>query len=59
MTAPIQSYTVVEVCQLLKIGKTKLFALLKTGDLRSVKLGRCRRIRGTDIDRFLDRHRAG
>lgn len=57
MTAPIQTYTVREVCALLRIGKTKVFALLKTGKLRSLKLGRCRRVRQTDLDRFMDRHR--
>lgn len=38
------AYSVEEVAQLLGIGHTSAFALIRSGKLRSVKILRCRRV---------------
>jgi excisionase family DNA binding protein len=48
--------TVTEVCQRLRISRTTLYAHLKTGDLRTVKLGARRLFREKDIDAFIKKH---
>jgi excisionase family DNA binding protein len=37
-------YTPVQVAAMLNIARTKVFALMKTGELKSVRIGRSRRI---------------
>ena len=47
--------TVVEAARLLGIGRTTVFALIKTGELRSVHIGRSRRIPMAEINAFANR----
>jgi excisionase family DNA binding protein len=42
--AELQLYTIEEVGTMLRLGKTKVFDLLRNGRLRSVQEGRARRI---------------
>lgn len=42
-----------EVMERLAVGQTKVYELMSTGDLRSVKLGRSRRVPSDDLDRFI------
>ncbi len=45
--------TPAEAAAILKIGRSKLYELIARGSIESVKLGRCRRFRRTDLDRFV------
>ncbi len=45
--------TPAEAAAVLKIGRSKLYELIARGSIESVKLGRCRRFRRTDLDRFI------
>ena len=42
-----------DVALVLQIGRTRAYELLTHGDLRSVKIGKSRRIRRTDLDDFI------
>jgi excisionase family DNA binding protein len=42
-----------EVLERLAISQTKLYELLSSGELRSVKVGRARRVPSDEIDRFI------
>lgn len=42
-----------EAARLLGLGRTSVFALLQSGELRSVTVGRCRRIPVREIERFV------
>ncbi|MET9269789.1 helix-turn-helix domain-containing protein [Kribbella sp. NPDC003557] len=50
--------TVEQAAQQLGIGRTTVFALLKSGELESVPLGRLRRIPAECITEYIDRLRA-
>lgn len=45
--------TPVEAAAVLKIGRSKLYELMARGAIDSVKLGRCRRFRRSDLDLFI------
>jgi excisionase family DNA binding protein len=45
--------TAAEAAAVLKIGRSKLYELMARGAIESVKLGRCRRFRRSDLDRFI------
>jgi excisionase family DNA binding protein len=47
----VQAYTVEQVAEMLHVGRDKVYYLLRTGQLRSIKIGKLRRI--------TDRHLAG
>lgn len=47
-----KSFDVAETAAILSVSESTLFALLKTGRLRSFKIGRARRITGEAIDSF-------
>jgi excisionase family DNA binding protein len=49
--------TVEQTAQQLGIGRTTVFALLKSGDLESVPLGRLRRIPAECITEYIERLR--
>lgn len=49
---PIAHYSVNEVCSLLGIGRTKLYELLATEEIRSMKIGRVRRISHHELERY-------
>ncbi len=40
----MQAYTVEQVAEILQIGRDKVYHLLRTGQLRSIKIGKLRRI---------------
>ena len=42
-----------DVASILKIGRTRVYALLNSEDLRSFKIGKSRRIRRVDLDDFI------
>ena len=46
--------TIEEVRILLRIGKTKAYELVKSGELASLKVGNGRRIDKDDLDKFLN-----
>ena len=47
----MQAYTVEQVAEMLHVGRDKVYYLLRIGQLRSIKIGKLRRI--------TDRHLAG
>jgi excisionase family DNA binding protein len=55
VTAQSLVLTVEETADLLKVGRTTVYDLLKTGKLRSIMIGRLRRIRHTDVMAYLTR----
>ena len=48
--------TVDETARVLRHGKTATNALLWSGELPSIKIGRRRLVRRADLERFLDAH---
>ena len=42
-----------EVMERLAIGQTKVYELMSSGDLSSVKVGRSRRVRSDELERFI------
>jgi excisionase family DNA binding protein len=57
MTTKLQ-LTVEEAADRLGIGRTLTYALVKSGEIESVHIGRLRSIPAAALDRFLDRLRA-
>ena len=47
-------YSPDQVARILGCGKTKVYAFLRTGELRSVKLGGHRRIPRSALDEFIE-----
>ncbi len=52
----LETLTVREAAALLHISRPTLVKYIKAGELPSVQIGRCRRIRRTALEAFLDRH---
>jgi excisionase family DNA binding protein len=48
-----QAYTVEQVAEILRVGRDKIYYLLRTGQLRSIKIGNSRRITGQHIAEFI------
>ncbi|MQA14718.1 MAG: helix-turn-helix domain-containing protein [Pseudonocardiaceae bacterium] len=48
-------YRVEEAAQLLGVGRTRVFDLIKLGELRSVKIGCSRRIPAAALDEYIER----
>jgi len=49
--------TVDETIRLLRLGRTRVNEILRSGDLPSYKLGRRRLVRRRDIEDWLERHK--
>lgn len=49
----MQAYTVEQVAKMLHIGRDKVYHLLRTGQLRSIKIGRLRRITEQHLADFI------
>jgi excisionase family DNA binding protein len=49
----VQAYTVEEAAGLLHIGRDKVYYLLRTGQLRSIKIGKSRRITEEHLAAFV------
>lgn len=47
-------YTPEEAADLLKVGRTKVYELMQSRHLRSVKIGRTRRIPATALERYVE-----
>ena len=43
-----------ELSGLLGLGRTSVYSLLTTGEIPSVRIGRLRRVRREDLDRFIE-----
>ena len=48
-------YRVEEVARIMQIGRSKVFDLMRSGELASVKIGGSRRVPASAIDHYLDR----
>ncbi len=49
----MQAYTVEQVADILCIGRDKVYLLLRTGQLHSIKIGRSRRITDRHLAEFV------
>jgi excisionase family DNA binding protein len=49
----LQAYTVEQVAEMLHIGRDKVYYLLRTGQLRSIKIGNSRRITNQQLAQFI------
>ena len=49
----LQAYTVEQVAEILNIGRDKVYFLLRTGQLRSIKIGKLRRITDQHLAEFV------
>lgn len=52
---PTHLLTIAEAAEQLAIGRTTLYALMASGEIASVKIGRSRRIRPEALDAFIER----
>jgi excisionase family DNA binding protein len=50
---PTQAYTVEQVAKMLNIGRDKIYYLLRTRQLRSIKIGKLRRITEQQLADFI------
>jgi excisionase family DNA binding protein len=48
-------FTVEEAAEVLRVGRTTIYALIRSGDLRPVHIGRCCRISRGELDRYVAR----
>ena len=53
MSDPSQLLTVEEVAKLLGLGRTNVFERIRKGEIRSVLIGRCRRISRSSLADFI------
>ncbi len=49
----MQAYTVEQVAEMLSIGRDKVYFLLRTGQLNSIKIGKLRRITDQHLADFV------
>ncbi len=49
----MQAYTVEQVAKMLHVGRDKIYYLLRTGQLRSIKIGKLRRITEEQLANFI------
>jgi excisionase family DNA binding protein len=49
----MRGYTVEQVAEMLQVGRDKVYLLLRTGQLRSIKIGRSRRITDQQLAEFV------
>ena len=49
----MQAFTVEQVAEMLHIGRDKVYYLLRTGQLRSIKIGKLRRITNQHVAEFI------
>ena len=48
-----QAYTVEQAAEILHVGRDKIYYLLRTGQLRSIKIGKLRRITDEHLAEFI------
>ena len=51
--------TAEEAGRALSIGRSKIYELMRSGELPSVRIGSCRRVDIGELARFVERHRSG
>lgn len=49
----VQAFTVEQVAEMLRVGRDKVYYLLRTGQLRSMKIGKLRRITADQLAEFV------
>jgi excisionase family DNA binding protein len=49
----MRAYTVEQVAEILHVGRDKVYSLLRTGQLRSIKIGKLRRITSQHLAEFV------
>ncbi len=49
----MKAYTVEQVAEMLHVGRDKVYYLLRTGQLRSIKIGKLRRITQQQLAEFV------
>jgi excisionase family DNA binding protein len=49
----LQAFTVEQVADMLQVGRDKVYYLLRTGQLRSIKIGKSRRITEEHLAEFV------
>jgi excisionase family DNA binding protein len=49
----VQAFTVDEVAEMLRVGRDKVYILLRTGQLRSIRIGKSRRITEDHLAEFV------
>ena len=49
----MKAYTVEQVAEMLHVGRDKVYYLLRTGQLRSIKIGKSRRITAKQLAEFV------
>ena len=49
----MEAYTVEQVAEMLHVGRDKVYCLLRTGQLRSIKIGKLRRITNQHLAEFI------
>lgn len=54
-TEPRQMLTVEQAAEALGIGRTTMFALIKSGEIESVRIGRLRRVPADAIEAYTNR----
>jgi excisionase family DNA binding protein len=57
-SAPQQLLKVAEVCERLRMGKSKVFEFIATGELESLKIDGARRVTEQAVDDFIKRRQA-
>ena len=48
-----------EAARTLSIGRSKIYELMRSGELPSVHIGACRRVHVDELVRFIEGHRTG
>lgn len=54
VTSTPRLYTIRDVCELLKIGRTKAYELIAAGDLHTVKIGTATRVKSDSVARIAE-----
>jgi excisionase family DNA binding protein len=49
----VQAYTVEQVAEILHVGRDKVYFLLRTGQLHSIKIGKLRRVTNQHLAEFI------
>ncbi len=50
----MQAFTVEQVAEILHVGRDKVYYLIRTGQLRSIKIGKLRRITSEHVAEFVE-----
>ncbi len=58
LAADVLLLTPEEAAQMLRVGRTTIYALMKAGELRPVHIGRSCRLSRTELERYVDRLQA-